>query len=85
MEPDSVTSSDAAVVRLVLSGIRRDGILPATRVPETQTVDVTDEPLPAVAAAVAVIRGARIIRVAALDVAAVRRVCAVLGAVMDAR
>ena len=58
--------------------------LPADRVvPDTLLVDVTGDSCPAPVTAVAVIRGARIVR--ASDVRAARRVCDVLAAVMEAQ
>lgn len=60
------------------------GGLPANRVlPESLLVDVTTADWPAAATAVAVIRGARLVRTA--DPRGARRVCDVLAAVMEAR
>ncbi|MGI8982949.1 MAG: hypothetical protein ACR2HM_00170, partial [Acidimicrobiales bacterium] len=59
------------------------GLPPERAVPDTLLVDVTTEQWPAAAAAVGVIRGARLVRTA--DVAGSRRVCDVLAAVLEAR
>ena len=58
-----------------------DFSLPAEALP--LFVDVTDSPCPTAATAVAVIRGARLVRTG--DVPGARRVCDVLAAVLEAR
>lgn len=59
------------------------GLTPDRIVPDARLVDVTGSDSPAAAAAVGVVRGARIVRTA--DVRGARRVCDVLAAVMEAR
>jgi hypothetical protein len=68
-----VTAADEAAA----AGLTGDRV-----VPDTLVVDVTDGPCPVAVMAVAVTRGARIVR--ASDVRAARRVCDVLAAVMEA-
>lgn len=67
-----------AVAAAVAAGLAGDRI-----VPDTLVVDVTDAPCPVAATAVAVVRGARIVRTT--EVRGARRVCDVLAAVMEAR
>lgn len=60
-----------------------DDDLPLPEAAAPLFVDVTDADCPTAAVAVAVIRGARLVRTA--DVRGARRVCDVLAAVMEAR
>lgn len=62
---------------------RAAGLPPDRIVPDTLLLDVTGHPCPVAATAVAVIRGARIVRTA--DVRGARRICDVLAAVLEAR
>lgn len=64
------------------AGAAAAGLPPERIIPDTLLLDVTGEDFPAVATAVGVIRGARLVRTA--DVPGARRVCDVLAAILEA-